>query len=766
MAVNRTCEVVHNEESPGQIVSVALLVVAVILFVFLILKDVVKALKRKAHWIPGDFLVLGAFTVQLLSLLNSQDEDVDPSGKRRVCLNEFWMIHTSRIMLCVVVAYLIPGMANPGAENFWGKLMALALTTFLHVISELYILYPYSSEAPTNFFERLWPRQVDTSTALYIVFLSLVFACFVMLLLLLACANIAGKGIGRIVAQKVPLILKDQVEEKDHHHHQEEDHHDHFYCPDCWRSVEDAVLRAWIVARAYSLEYAVARSALASAAAVVITIQIVITIVGGVRNSPDLALHSKLEALRFTTTMLQCLFILIGWAMIEWRWLTAVAYYARFQPDKWSSCFRIEDFWTRHLKELQQKQETPLPQAQFLQSKVKKLVAEKPTKITVPGMLLYGVIAIQSFTVSFSKACRLASIVLFYNCLTGRFVSLILSKHRRKAFQDYPKYKKVLEGVPMLGETTKGLWIANHKSIAMAAHLILLGSQDGERNCEHLVEFVANKRTGSDLGLSCLEPYKPQTGLNYLCKRSSTEEDHFTDMSTKSWKMTAVSLLSIIAKLFPIYEEGQTSTSHIFLRDCVNAYAQAWEIIDFIEEANTEADEVTRDAADKYFEVLQRGVDDGRFPASKFSGATPGSVRGALEELKEESKRRMEQPGSVSCVSALGLKGKEEKEGGANGWNGSDSIDWEEAALGSAVYKLCNSIECNDGSDANELLRELESSLADIINKCLEKVQHLLLLKSRKWAVKSDEKRMGKALYTAGKARVIMEKLENRVRRS
>ncbi|GLJ41058.1 hypothetical protein SUGI_0849980 [Cryptomeria japonica] len=118
MEVYKACKVVH-EESPGQVVSVALLVAAVILFVFLILKDAVKALKRKAHWIPGDFLVLGAFSIQLLNLLSAQDDEVDPAGKKMICLNEFWVIHTSRIMLCVVVAYLIPGMANPGAENFW-----------------------------------------------------------------------------------------------------------------------------------------------------------------------------------------------------------------------------------------------------------------------------------------------------------------------------------------------------------------------------------------------------------------------------------------------------------------------------------------------------------------------------------------------------------------------------------------------------------------------------------------------------------------------
>ncbi|GLJ41087.1 hypothetical protein SUGI_0850960 [Cryptomeria japonica] len=88
-------------------------------------------------------------------------------------------------------------------------------------------------------------------------------------------------------------------------------------------------------------------------------------------------------------------------------------------------------------------------------------------------------------------------------------------------------------------------------------------------------------------------------------------------------------------------------------------------------------------------------------------------------------------------------------------------MDWKAAAYGNAVYKLCNNIECNDGTVAvNGLLKELESSSAHIINECLEKSQYLLLLNSKKWARNSDEKMTGKALYTVGKARRIMNKLD------
>lgn len=755
-------------ESAGQgMTSIVLLVSAVILFILLILKDGVRSLRIRAHWIPGDFLVLSALTIQLLNLISTQGEPMNWQ-QRDITLNEFWMIHTSRIMLCVVIAYLIPAMANPGAEDFWGKILSLALTVFLHVISELYFINPKSAG---SIIKSLWPRQRGTNIRLYYIFAALIFSSFCMLLLLLGCANIAGRGIERIVAKKTPLILKEQVEEDDRHHHHhayegvrraEEYHLYQFRCQECWRRVEDAVLRTWIVARAYSLQYVIARSPLAASAAIIVAFQITITIVAGVRNSPELVLCTARDRLRFSITMMQCVFILIGWSMILWRWVRAVAYFGN-----WSSCFRMEDFWTRHLKELQQAEKNKLPQSQLLHAKIENLVVNQSTKITLPGLLLYLVIGVQWFTVSFSKACWLASQILFPKILTGKYQSKL-----KKGYSHY--YKEILEGVQMLGETPESLWLANCPSIPKAVNIISRGKEHGQRKCEHLVEFLSTKRTHRGLGLSCLEPNKPQTGLKYLCKRTPVEgtQQPPEGMSRKQWKMTAVSLLSIIVQLSPICAETgkeHPSTSLIFppkvAKDCLDAYSQAWEIIDFVDKADTEADditseaahEITNDAADIYFGKLRKKE---LLPVSNSrEGSTPDIVTAALAALKTESKRKTETP---VIIKPAGSKSKEKTQGCPDRWNGSDSIDWSAAAWGSAVYKLCNSIECNEETDVNDLLKELEGCLADIINECLEKIQHLLILNCRKWAVKSDERKIAKALYTAGKARKIMEMLRDK----
>jgi hypothetical protein len=115
----------------------------VLVFIGLLGWDTLKALKKRAHWIPGDWLVLSALTIQILNLLNGESsllKDILDNTKNlngEVVKNNLFMIHSSRVMLCVLVAYLLPGMARPGYEESWGKLGALVLSIFLHISSEL-----------------------------------------------------------------------------------------------------------------------------------------------------------------------------------------------------------------------------------------------------------------------------------------------------------------------------------------------------------------------------------------------------------------------------------------------------------------------------------------------------------------------------------------------------------------------------------------------------------------------------------------------------
>ncbi|GLJ41071.1 hypothetical protein SUGI_0850390 [Cryptomeria japonica] len=876
------------DDIPIEHLKAALVAAAVFSLIFLIAKDAHKAFMRRAHWIPCDFLVLSAFSIQMLNMLNTQNRALAGSSQTELSIKaegnsagqyarwkDFLMIHNSRTILCVFTAYVMPSMADRGLEHSWVRWVALVITVFHHVTSEFYSAEDKSNDQGAKDSSgipnvlRLWPESNGERNTIYYLYATVISSCFILLIFLLACATIAGRSIERIVAQKIPLVLRGEGEicgtggmaektqevhphpqphdhhscwrnvkidvnragqlyplhhiqdhsclqtveeavlragkgDEDHHHScwrtvedavmreekKEDNHHSCWrtiedaavrgkmaeeencrrHCHYCWRTVEDAVLKAWIIVRAYSVQPVLARSALSASAAVIVTLQIVITIVGGLSKVFKKDNHTENNKFKLVAIIVQSIFILMAWALINLRWGIAVAYHRRAESDSWRSGFKIEDFWTRHLKELEQEGESSLEEAQSLDKEIDQLVSKKKTT-TAPSILLYSAIGLQWLLVSFSKACWLVSLNIFHNELMCKLFSFMFEKHILRVFEDYPKYKKILEDVQMLGESPESLWVANRKSIEQAKTLNIQGNQDGEYNCDHLVEFLINKRSPQALGLSCLEPYKPQTGLKYLCKKrpiqrtqeaqeetdvekqqSRGERVQFTDMNTKSWKMTAVSLLSIIVQCSPNcaeIEKERASTSYDFpsrvVNDCFDAYSQAWEIIDFVEEADTEDDGITSEAADKHFKVLQKKMKKLR-EAEKVKNPKEESKSktAKVKNPKEKSKSKTEN-GKI--------------EGVPKGWKGDDSIDWKEAAFGSAVIYLRDSIDWNEGSGVTEILKELESCLADIINECLEKTQHLLLLNCRKWALKRDEKRMGKALYAAGKAKAIMEKL-------
>ena len=52
--------------SLGEFAELLGVLVGVIVFIYLIGADTLKALKKRAYWIPGDALVLSALTIQLL----------------------------------------------------------------------------------------------------------------------------------------------------------------------------------------------------------------------------------------------------------------------------------------------------------------------------------------------------------------------------------------------------------------------------------------------------------------------------------------------------------------------------------------------------------------------------------------------------------------------------------------------------------------------------------------------------------------------------
>lgn len=314
------------------ILDIAGLLAGMVVFISLLGVDTLKALRRRAHWIPGDALVLSALTIQVMNLLNSQNTFFkqvleNPVGEQwngEVVKSYLFYIHCGRVMLCVLVAYFLPGMARPGYEDSWGKLAALGLSIFLHISSEMLTVNRHLGQAgkiPTRTYSfYFWPHANHVSEVSFIVSAVIITISLVCLILLLSCATIANKSIRNIITQRIPSILAAQSDAANQNSREAVEHH---------------VLKSWVLLCGCYPETVIAKSVLSSSASFVVTVCILCSILGWIFQGPVVkGFGSAAFWSEFTATVLQVVFILIGWAVIGWRWFTSVVYYGRWRTKK------------------------------------------------------------------------------------------------------------------------------------------------------------------------------------------------------------------------------------------------------------------------------------------------------------------------------------------------------------------------------------------------------------------------------------------------
>lgn len=92
---------------------------------------------KKTHWIPGDSLVLGALSLQLLGLIchpivNISDvkelntESVEKMG-HKILVNNF-MVLSGRAAVCVFIGNMVADVARLRDRNVWSDMLALSIS--------------------------------------------------------------------------------------------------------------------------------------------------------------------------------------------------------------------------------------------------------------------------------------------------------------------------------------------------------------------------------------------------------------------------------------------------------------------------------------------------------------------------------------------------------------------------------------------------------------------------------------------------------------
>ena len=170
------------------------------MFLILLLWDVCRALKRRAHWTPGLALILSTLTIQIIGLIDFWDMRYKDHNQEKledvsILLTEDQLIlDCRRLMMCVFIGYLFPGMVRSGWTRVWSDVGGLVLAVVLHMVLELYFVWKFNR---TKQSESFW----------FLVSGTTLFISSVLLLLLLSCAVLAGKTIRKIISKKVPLAV-------------------------------------------------------------------------------------------------------------------------------------------------------------------------------------------------------------------------------------------------------------------------------------------------------------------------------------------------------------------------------------------------------------------------------------------------------------------------------------------------------------------------------------------------------------------------------
>lgn len=459
-----------------------------IIFILLLSLDARKAIKRKAYWLPGISLVLSALTLRYISFVDYSTVNVfletrDLTDKDKVIYLLIQpIIDSGRLVICVFIAYLIPGLVSSRFRSVWSDIGALALTVLSHMLSEIYI-------AQHIYFNvELWITVVNV----------IIFTAIILLVLLCICTVLAGKTIRFIMNQKVPSLLSCCSNSR----------------RDCG-SIGDHVLKSWIVGRCSQPEYIMARSVLSSLAGFLVTVcvtQVAFKWVLFYRHH-----IMQLHSLNRTTFLIQSAFVLMGWIFVSFRWLTAVIYFPR---DIWSS-FQVEDFWTRSIIELKHSRlNGPLfrEKRNRDQTLLESIIVDIIVAIRLHYLLLSMALLLQKLVVFLSKATCFLSWFLFFPFVIIRQKVILRS--------EFSKYKELLEMIRMPGEMARNLWIANESAFkSTKKHM-----QEGMKSGQDLMKIIRRLQTGApEGGETCRE-----------------EEKYLQYTGKKSWKMKAASLIHLM----------------------------------------------------------------------------------------------------------------------------------------------------------------------------------------------------------------------------
>lgn len=516
--------------------------------IFLLLWDVWKALKRRAPWIPGQALVLSALVIQLLSFIDYSHISLY-SGSRyetkevvATLVKNQLVIDSGRLMMCVLIAYFLPGMARSGSISVGSNLTALALSIAFQVFSEL---------------RSVWTKGSDR--IIFDVCSTILILAIIYLLVRLIKAVMSGRSIRRIMSQKIPSAITPCDRPS-------------------YNDIKNHVLKCWLVARFSQPDYVLVRIGLCSMVFPVVTVCIGVHVFNWTyvqfTDNGSLSSGTKRTLVQFVIVG-QCLIVLIGWIVLLVRWVTSHMQGDTSRSDYFYSIEDSQIDLTAFLIRL------------FVRDKriQEKAIRDLEEKFLDISSLLWIRQHWLKKLFQFFSMLNLSYWLTPIQQMLSRIKITVFERVRSIAVPDdrqFSMYEETLKMLLIPGESASLLWMANQWGFRKVEGYMDQGQEAGKRSPDKLI-CLLRLQTGTTEG---------EVGIS-----AKEAKAHLQQANEKSWKRTAVSLIH-----FMIYAYHGSDASVI--EDAMQCYIQAWEYMNFVDGLNEKVKSLGRQA-DKEFDSLQ-----------------------------------------------------------------------------------------------------------------------------------------------------------------
>lgn len=312
------------------ICKVLFMVIYLSAFILFVAVDAVKAFKKREHWVPGKALVLSALTINVLAFVDTTTNysTSDQFEELSLLLHDQLLIDGGRLSICVFIGYLLPGMVGSRSENDLRLIAAFALGLFGQILTEVRNVF----HDKKIFKGYIRERTQETFFHWFILSTSVFFVSFIFLIFASCSTVLAGYTIRSILSKRIPVILGgDEMMVRGGEDPENQSTKD---LKTCWNDFETEIFKSWIVARASQPNYVISRSVVNSAAAQVVSLCVILSILKTrwLHGNYDKTLHyltNDKQLILLFELCAMCGFFLVGWAVICCRWITTLIYFTK-----------------------------------------------------------------------------------------------------------------------------------------------------------------------------------------------------------------------------------------------------------------------------------------------------------------------------------------------------------------------------------------------------------------------------------------------------